>query len=425
VADAVMQDAQGYAEEYGISNDEAVSRLMLQDSIGELNAALTLSERDTFGGLWVEHAPQYRVVTRFTRDGENIIRPYIEKGPLADLVEVRPAKVTLAELEVELAQIAVALRELDFGVNASISVPENRVEIYVTDPAWFEGELQKANILLPAGAVLVPVEGQSAADIDICSAPPVEGVAFPRQFPVEGERVTMAAEMIGDLVLEGGCLRVDSIYGEGSSLPIWPAEYSLQSEGDYLMVLDETGKVVAREGEEVYMSGGQGSIGAVPACVQDQMPADCTGPFWVVGDQVRSNLKRDSDLFSLKAISSADRTLLFLNKKSILDEWTTDDTTIRGNLILYNSERCLRLATDSNPGGHVLIWPADFNAQIGGNGIEILDGSGMVVAQEGEVVQLRGGEIPVDWDQDSYRALLSDLPRDCHGPYWIVSETVK
>ncbi len=416
-----MRDAQEYASRIGVSVEEAVSRLKLQDEIGELNAVLAKKERDTFAGLWVEHSPKYRVIARFTRHGESIIQPYIENGPLAELVEVRPASVSLAVLREQLAQTRTALNGLDFDVNATLNVQENRIEIFVTDPDWFEGELQKANIVLPEHVVLVPVEGPSAAEVDVCTVSPADVAAFPRQAPVEGIRAVMEAELIGDLTLAEGCLRVTSIFGGGSPLPVWPADFRLQAEDDAIKVLDGSGEVVAVVGEEVYMSGGIGSQKAMPACVQEQLPASCTGPYWVVGNEVRPNLKRDSDLFSLDVISTTGRTLLFLHKKPVLDEWAPGVSTLGGTLVWYEWERCLRLATETNPAGYLLLWPTDFEARAGEDGIEILDGSGNIIAQSDEQVALRGNEIPVSWELDSYRQLLSELPRDCLGPYWIVS----
>jgi hypothetical protein len=75
-------------------------RLALQDEIGELGAALEANEADTFAGLWIEHEPEYRVVVAFVGDaGEEVIRPYLQTYPaLADIIELRTAQYTLAEL---------------------------------------------------------------------------------------------------------------------------------------------------------------------------------------------------------------------------------------------------------------------------------------------------------------------------------------
>lgn len=217
--ETLHQDAQQYAADMGVSLDEALRRLQYQDDIGRLRAALAANERDTFAGLWVRHQPEYRIVVQFTHAGEQTIRPYIENKPWASLVEVRTARATLSELESALDETVRAIDKLDFDVTSALTEKENRVEVYVTDRTWFEQELRKANIQLSMHVELVTVEGDSAKEIDICATPSVPGVAFPRQEPVEGVRVVMEAELIGELVLVDGCLRVNSIYAS-SILPV-------------------------------------------------------------------------------------------------------------------------------------------------------------------------------------------------------------
>jgi len=312
---------------------------------------------------------------------------------------------------------------------------ENRVEVWVTDRAWFEAVLREANIQLPEHVELVVVEGHSAKEVDICATPSVPGVAFPRQAPVEGVRVVMEAELIGELVLVNGCLRVNSIYGDGSVLPIWPPEFTLKAEKratvacpepcrraaqDEIQVLDGAGQVVARVGQEVYMGGGGGSATSLAECVRQQLPADCIGPYWIVGEGVRPNLRHDSDLFTLDVISTTERSFLLLHKKPVLDEWAEGDALLIGKLVLYDYQRCPRVTSDSGLTDYLLLWPPDYGARVKNGEVEIVDGSGQVVARVGEEVRLSGGAIPVDWDSEKYRQLHYELPGDCHGPYWIV-----
>ena len=47
------------------------------------------NEQPTFGGLWIQHKPEFKAVVAFTRDGEETVRPYIQGTSLADMVEVR------------------------------------------------------------------------------------------------------------------------------------------------------------------------------------------------------------------------------------------------------------------------------------------------------------------------------------------------
>ena len=52
-------------------------------------------------------------------------------------------------------------------------------------------------------------------------------VFFIRQEPAVGLRVVWDAELIGELVVEKGCLRVDRSDAEISYLPVWPPDFTL------------------------------------------------------------------------------------------------------------------------------------------------------------------------------------------------------
>ena len=98
VSEALLQDACHYAADVGVDLDEAVRRLQAQHTIGELGAELEANEQPTFGGLWIQHTPEYKVIAAFTRDGEETVRRYVTGTSLVDMVEVREVEVTLVEL---------------------------------------------------------------------------------------------------------------------------------------------------------------------------------------------------------------------------------------------------------------------------------------------------------------------------------------
>ncbi len=155
--ESMRRDAQEYAVSQGISLDEAIRRLELQDEIGRLNAKLEANERDTFAGLWIQHQPEYRVVVRFIRDGEETIRRYVEGGPLADIVEVLPAEFTLDELlalQDEFTEIAI---QADVLAWSGVNVQEHTVELAVTDRAKLEATLQEMGRTLPANVTVSEV----------------------------------------------------------------------------------------------------------------------------------------------------------------------------------------------------------------------------------------------------------------------------
>jgi hypothetical protein len=417
---ASWRDANEYARQFEVSMGEAAQRLSYQDQIGQLAETLATKEPDTFAGLWIEHEPVYRIVVRFTRDPEDTLRPYLEGLPFAAQVEARGARYTMAQLEDIYAQTLARLGALDFGVSSSLSVQENRVEVYVTDRVWFASQLQAAGCELPEGAVLVTVEGGSTArDMDRLLTPPVPGVAFPRQKPVEGIRASMLAELIGTLQPEGECLYVDALHGGERVLPIWPPEFTLRAEGDQLLVIDSEGQIAAQAGQEVYMAGGY--VQVTDEWVLQQIPPACQGSHFVVGTQVRPNLRQGAELLSVDVIEAEGRAVLFPHYEPALDEQVTDARTIEGRLVAYAYRRCLHVQSESY-GPFTLLWPADWSLEPVDGILTVIDQEGIALAQMDDEVRLRTRAVPHTMDSPAYRQLLDELPGDCIGPTWLVDE---
>lgn len=165
--DALALDAQEYAEQYGVDLEEAIDRLRLQEPAGELDAELVAKEADTFAGAWIQHKPEFRIIVQFTHDGEDTIRPYIENAPLADLVEVRTASVTLAELETTQEAAWLAVRGLEIPVASGINVYENHVELYVIERDQFNSALQAEDISLPDNVEVITVTDLGTDEAEI------------------------------------------------------------------------------------------------------------------------------------------------------------------------------------------------------------------------------------------------------------------
>jgi hypothetical protein len=129
-------------------------------------------------------------------------------------------------------------------------------------------------ILIVAGPVLLL----------LAACAPMPQVAFPRQGP--GERDVMEALLVGELAEINSCLRVKSSEIPEEYLPIWPAGFRLSSSSNPLQVLNETGEVVAQVGQEVRLGGGEVPNDVVQevAQLEEPLPADCSGPYWVVGE---------------------------------------------------------------------------------------------------------------------------------------------
>ena len=121
--------------------------------------------------------------------------------------------------------------------------------------------------------------------------PDVE-VYFPRQ------DATLAAgqeteRFAGELALDGKCLIVDSprrvtdrVHLPVPPLLIWPSAFSLGEEDGEVAILDASGRIVARIGDEVRFSAFDLSYQqAVEHGGLEEITPACSGPYWAVGEE--------------------------------------------------------------------------------------------------------------------------------------------
>lgn len=189
----------------GILAEEAMQGASLDDLTSSLSALLESREADTFAGLWIQQEPEYRVIVAFTRKGRDTIRKYVKDTPLAELIEVRVAKASLAELVAAEQEANQLVQELGFPFSTAVDVEGNRAVLWITDRAQFEAALQDASRQLPEHVEVVVVYQppvQAPAGIT-----PVPDVAFPQL----RARSTMVFDLLplqGRLLIKDGCLRV-------------------------------------------------------------------------------------------------------------------------------------------------------------------------------------------------------------------------
>ena len=149
---ALARDAQSYAADYGVSVDEALRRLTLQIEVGTLGDALTVGEPGTFGGLWIQHTPQFKVNAAFTGSGAETLDRYSKSADLAASIEAVAVDTLLADLIAaqDTAKDAVARTSVatEFGVNDA----DNVVDVYSLDADALSGALDQKGEALPSKA---------------------------------------------------------------------------------------------------------------------------------------------------------------------------------------------------------------------------------------------------------------------------------
>ncbi len=174
--DPRLFDAKVYASNNNVSIDEALRRFQLQDNARDLQAEVRTNEVETFAGLWIEHTPEFKFVVQFTRDSEEIIKPYLERYPeLANIIEVRTANVSLANLQRDQADASSSVSTSGIPANSDINVYNNTVELYLVkaDRGRFDNALQRREIRLPDKVRVITVEALAEDIADIYSGLPL------------------------------------------------------------------------------------------------------------------------------------------------------------------------------------------------------------------------------------------------------------
>lgn len=279
--------ASSYASDYGVPVAEAVRRLELQDDVGRLGAALEKNESETFADLETQHEPEYRVVAYFTRGGERTIRPYVRGTPLEGMVEVEGVQATSGELAAAQAEAHRVADRLDIPASSGVNVTKNRVELYVPDLPGFQSALRGSGEELPDNVAVIgprrPPRPPGGSDPRGSSSDPE--VFFPRQaFGGEGGMMALTE---GRLTLDGeGCLRIET--PGYAPVPVWPADFGLDTGDDGVRVLDREGRLVGRVGQKISLGGGGIPKGTLEGNdlldkrTLDELLERCPGGYWLV-----------------------------------------------------------------------------------------------------------------------------------------------
>jgi|GEM_PF-1174794 len=408
----LLPDVAWYAEEMGVSREEAAWRLEMQQALGELRLEPRLREQEaeTFAGLWLQHRPEFRLVVAFTGGGEETMRPYLEGEPVAGLVEVRDGYTyTLAELLQAQETAMAVMQELGVGASGGIDQQENRVVLTVGNPQLLQEELDVAGVALPEPVVVEAISPENLAstlrgDVEIVEGPAGQTIYLPKQAPTD---IYLEGEVRGTLLLdENGCLRVASEWEDAAYLVLWRADHTLRF-GEGIEVVDGSGQVVARAGEEIRGGGGylSGQDPAIPG-----MPIEaCPGPYITLGELPSLAVQAIPDVYvqPFRVDDSARAGLFFSQSRAAPEE-----EEISGTLVV--EERCLRVD------GYTVLWPPDLYPDEEAEPLAVVyrvpDEPAREVAVVGEEVVLPGSErTAVD-----YRYFENKV--ECPGPYWGVSE---
>jgi len=278
-------DAEIYAKNAGISVDEANRQFRISDTAGILQADLIANETDTFAGLWIEHSPEFRVVVLFTGNAHKTIKPYLEKEymteELAAVLDVRKAKVSLAELERVHQELFSSLTDLGIQFELELNMKENNIKLGIgeDDKISFHLALQSGSLQVPDYVIIETIPQLGKIETSL-------GDHFPQTINSPNAYLDLPL-LQGKLILENGCIRVnpvkDFLAGD-SFLLIWHPKFSTRTENGVVQVIDSsTGDVLASVGDYVEM----GDNGDTVNPLKKPIPEECAGPYRAVGEFIK------------------------------------------------------------------------------------------------------------------------------------------
>ena len=209
---------------------------------------------------------------------------------------------------------------------------------------------------------------------------------------MSAQREFLEAAGVGELVLDGPCLRIKDEYN--ATTVVWPPGFSPHVEDGVVQVRNGAGQTIARVGDEIAGGGGyfKGKHGECP------------------GEVFR--------IHSIKVLPDVE---------VYFPEW--DDGIRKGQVTLPRAGelaldgKCLVLRNilDGGVPQHALLfWPEDYDLNVEDGVVEVLDATGRIVARVGDTVQVNA--FNVTYGQAAKHGGLEEITPACSGAYWAVKE---
>ena len=228
------------------------------------------------------------------------------------------------------------------------------------------------------------------SDPDLIFARRKTVIATSRAYPI--------AAGIGELVLDGPCLRLGGGEGHGDTI-IWPAGFTPHVDQGVVQVRNGAGRVIAKVGDRIAGGGGFSRSGY----------GDCPGgTFGIHSIKVLPDVevyfpKQDGSLGTDQGMER------FVGKLVVERRCLMVDAPVRV------SDRVIM------PGGrYLLIWPDTFTLSMDDEDAGIVDAAGRVAARVGDEIEFSA--VSISYQQAKEHSGLREISPACSGPYWVVGE---
>ena len=210
------------------------------------------------------------------------------------------------------------------------------------------------------------------------------------------ERAFPLAAGVGELVLEGPCLRLKDEYG--ISTIIWPAGFTPHVEDGVVQVRNGAGRVIAQVGDEIAGGGAYYERGS----------GECPGEVFSIYD---INVRQDVEVYFPKQ----DGTLA----KGLMYERVIGELVVNGKCL--GLDNAIHVPDGSDVLGPVLlIWPGTFELSMKSGAAQVVNSTGRVVARVGDRVQFSAFDIT--YNQAIEHGGLEEITPACSAPYWAVGD---
>ena len=208
----------------------------------------------------------------------------------------------------------------------------------------------------------------------------------------------LGAQVVGELILDGHCLRIMGVDGHMTSIK-WPPGFTPNVHQGVVQIRNGGGQVIAQVGDRI--SGG--------GAYSDSAYGDCPG-----------------GTFAINSIEILPDVEVYFPRQDGTLETNREMERFIGRLVL--TRRCLKVddaVRESDQlliqgGRPLLIWPETFTFSLEEGVASIVDKAGRVVALVGDEVQFSAVAV-------SYREALEhkgfrEISPACSGPYWVVGD---
>ena len=218
-------------------------------------------------------------------------------------------------------------------------------------------------------------------------------VLFLRQETVmASERIFLTAEGVGELVIDGSCLRIKGEHN--TNTVIWPAGFTPHVEGGVVQVRNGAGQIIARVGDEIAGGGGYFKSGN----------NECPGEAF--------------HIHSIKVLPDVE--VYFPRwdegiRKGQVTLPRTGELTLDGKCLVLTN-----ILEGGVPNDALLFWPEAYDLNVENGVVEVMDATGRVVARVGDEVELNA--FNVTYDQAIEHGGLEEITPACSGGYTAVEE---